>query len=518
MVPKKIIILLLTALLPLCVHAQEEWTIQRGDCLPTGLPKQSYANRTRLVGSHRLPTVNDQWDATKTYKQLVVLVEFTDLSFFESHDKEFYERVFNVFDESAYEGKRRYGQGSVADYYRTQSGGMLNLSFDIVGPYKVAENAKSNDSHKRAELREATEMMVADQQERDFSQYDWDNDGFVEQVVYVVAGPSGNVNGQTGYLHPNTSSFPAVTTHDGEKISNYTASTEVWLLDQNTNCGIGTICHEFTHSLGLPDIYPTNYWCYSVCDEWDLMDGGNFTNYGWCPPNFTPIEKMLLGWLTPIELTEPVSIVNLKPVSEGGEVYIADYYPIVEEPTDDEEQPSEARAAERINACVLIENRQNTLWDTGTPGSGLMIWYLDYDQSAWRNNAPNNKEGNPRFRPVYADGMDYIAWKAKIAEMGLEKNWYQNSNRMNSLYLSTSPFPFGENNAVEECQISNITINDEGYASFDFMGGASGIKDVRNEKGEKDFYDLLGRRIENPIHGQLYLVRGQKGIIRKQVY
>ena len=71
------------------------------------------------------------------------------------------------------------------------------------------------------------------------------------------------------------------------------------------------------------------------------MDGGNFTNYGWCPPNYTPIEKMLLGWLTPVELTEPASIVNLKPVSEGGEVYIAYYTPI---PTDDEEHPSEARA------------------------------------------------------------------------------------------------------------------------------------------------------------------------------
>ena len=146
-----------------------------------------------------------------------------------------------------------------------------------------------------------------------------------------------------------------------------------------------------------------------------------------------------------------------------------------------------------------------------------MIWYLDYDESAWRNNAPNNKSGYPRFRPVYADGLDYNAWKSKLSDEGIT-NPYQNKKRMNSLILSTSPFPFGENNAVEECQISNITINDEGYASFDFMGGASGIKDVRNEKGEKEFYDLLGRRIENPIHGQLYLVRGQKGIIRKQVY
>lgn len=498
---RKIIAILLTALLPLCVNAQEELEVQHGDCLPTGLPQQSYADGSRLSAPHRLPAINTEWDATKTYKQLVVLVEFSDLSFFEPHDKDFYEKVFNVFDESAYEGKTRYGLGSVADYYRIQSGGMLNLSFDIVGPYKVQKEAKTNDSHKETELREAAEMMVADQQERDFSQYDWNNDGYIEQVIFVVAGPSGNVNNQKGYLHPNTSFFSAVTTHDGIKISNFNASAEVWTLGQNVNCGIGTICHEYSHSLGLPDIYPTNGWVYSICDEWDLMDGGNFTNYGWLPPNYTPLEKMLLGWLTPTELTEATSITNLPSVADNGTIF---------------------QIRHSDTEYLLIENRQQKSWDAGLPGAGLMVWYVNYDEAVWKSNEPNDTENEPRFHPIYADGLDYAAWAAKVSEEGLAK--YQHTDQMNSHYLSTAPYPYISEekvvDAIVEEYLTNIRISENGLASFDFMGGASGIQSLTTclASSAAQYFDLQGRRVETPVRGQLYVVRKVDGSRYKTIY
>ena len=165
---------------------------------------------------------------------------------------------------------------------------------------------------------EATNLFIEEHPEIDFSQYDWNGNGRVNQVIFIYAGLTGNITSTACYGHiwPNTSSFPTITTPDGKKISNFTASGELW--PYNRSFGIGTICHEFSHSLGLPDIYPTSKnGGYSICDEWDLMDGGNFTNYGWCPPNYTPLEKMLLGWLTPVELTEPTSITDLKSVSEG---------------------------------------------------------------------------------------------------------------------------------------------------------------------------------------------------------
>ena len=359
MVPKKIIILLLIALLPQFLLAQENWQVVRGDCMP----EQSMTGHR--AGRLKLPTINNQWDPERVYHQLVILINFCDKQFLNEDPKTLYERILN---EPGYnEGN---GPGCMADYYREQSNGLFNLQFDVYGPYEVSQKEQpyenptsSTRNYGRASFIEATNELITENPEMDFSPYDWNGDGYIEQVVYVYAGMPGNLGSiSDGHIWPNTSSMTSIKTHDGHIISNYTASGEYWPYSTPVSCGIGTICHEFNHSLGLPDIYPTNSWCFSVCDEWDLMDGGNFTNYGWCPPNFTPIEKMLLGWLTPIKLTKPVSIVNLKPVSEGGEVYIADYCPYIENPGD-EEQPSEARAAERINACVLIENRQNTLWD-----------------------------------------------------------------------------------------------------------------------------------------------------------
>ena len=69
------------ALLALCatlVSAQEDWRVVRGECLPTGLPEHSYADNNRLAHSKRLPAMNNKWDAKKTYKQLVILLDFCD--------------------------------------------------------------------------------------------------------------------------------------------------------------------------------------------------------------------------------------------------------------------------------------------------------------------------------------------------------------------------------------------------------------------------------------------------------
>lgn len=499
------IILALSLMVGMSATAQD-FQIVKGNCLP-----DLESGTNRAPGRYKLPAINSEWDATKTYHQLVVLLEFVDEQFHCENPQEYYDKMLN---EPGY--NQGAGAGCMADYFREQSNGLFNLQFDVYGPYAVSQKAqpyetpnKDTRNSGRDSFREATQKLLEEHPDIDFSQYDWNNDGSVNQVIFVYAGYGGNNGAKTyGHIWPNTSSFTSITTLDGKKISAYSASGEIWPTSTPRSCGIGTICHEFSHSLGLPDIYPTNGVAYSVCDEWDLMDGGNFTNYGWCPPNFTSIEKMLLGWLTPIELTEAASIVNLKPVSEGGEVYMANYYPYVEE-------PSEARADDEGNLRVLIENRRQTRWDAGAPGNGLMIWYLDYDESAWRNNTPNNRKDDPRFRPVYADGLDYAAWAAKIAEQELSN--YQNSNRMNKRHLSTAVFPYEDRNAVEECNISNITVDENGLVSFDFMGGdPSAIRTVSTATSSTALmrYDLSGRQVTTPAKGQMYIVRQADGMTK----
>ncbi|MBQ9230902.1 MAG: M6 family metalloprotease domain-containing protein [Prevotella sp.] len=468
----KILLGLFTLLFPLCSYAQgEEFVVVKGDCLPGLSDNILPSHPTRRA----LRTPNTDWDASRTYKQMVILFSFSDVDFTMENSKEYYQRLFN---EEGY--NERNGKGCVADYFREQSGGLLNMQFDIYGPVQVSGKAQPYDkptsstrNYGTSSMREATQVILDENPTVDYSQYDWDGDGNIEQVIYVYAGTPGNLGSSTyGCIWPNTSSFSTITTPDGKKISGYTASGEIWGMTsqepkQPVYCGIGTICHEFSHSLGLPDIYPTSGNIFSAVDEWDLMDGGNFTNYGWCPPNYSPLEKMLLGWLTPIELTETVSITGMKPVSEGGAVYQIKH-------TDTE--------------YLLLENRQWTGWDAGVPGKGLVIYHVNYNSTAWRSNRVNSftSEDDFRYKLVHADNMNYAEWDDYENQHGISK--YANSGWMNNVHLSTSAYPFDANDELTDTSIpdsemqtgdandetlllkpiSHIRMADDGQVSFDF--------------------------------------------------
>ena len=424
----------------------------------------------------RLPYISKEWDANRTYRQLVILVSFKDRDFLMPDPQATYDSIFN------YNGyNQRQGKGCVADYFRDQSNGLFNLQFDVYGPIKVSSKANpfSNPTiqtrnYGREQIVEATQTFINEHPEIRYSLYDWDGDRYINQIVYVFAGYSGNVNPNYGYVWPNTNYLDqTLSTPDGLRFSSYTVSAELWPNDKSF--GIGTICHEFSHSLGLPDIYPTNGNGYSIVDEWDLMDGGNFTNYGWSPPNYTAMEKYMLGWLNPIELTGAATIKNLQPSEEGGAVY---------------------RIKHSDSEWLMLENRQQQGWDAGAPGKGLVIYHVFYDLLAWATNTVNNNNKR-RFELIHADNMDYDAWDLRVGNVSP----YQNKYMMNNQMLSTSPYPWTDSatsfvnneltdNSVPPARmnypntkgneflgkpITNIQMSDDGLVSFDFMGGVPDI-------------------------------------------
>jgi hypothetical protein len=228
------------------------------------------------------------------------------------------------------------------------------------------------------------------------------------------------------------------------------------------------------------------------------------------------MEKMLLGWVTPTDLTEPTTITGLKPSAEGGEVY---------------------RIMHSDSEWLLLENRQQSGWDLGAPGKGLVIYHVNYDGSVWSGNSVNNDKTKRRFYLVPADNKDYDTWDAEIAG----KSTYAKSPRLNNRHLSTSPYPYvvdGEvmNNQLTDTStpaaamyypdgsllgkpITNIRMSEDGLISFDFMGGdPTGIKEIQVAGFKiQECYDLQGRRVDNLQQGNLYIVRTPQGI-RKRLY
>ena len=509
------ILALLLVVVPFKAMGQLE--VIHGNCTPDLNGSMPAAVQGMGAVKHKMPAINTNWDPTRTYHQMVILIEFSDLEFSRVDAKAAYDSILNM---SGYnEGS---GPSCMADYFRTQSGGLLNLQFDIFGPVKVSKSARpsTQKNYGQEAIHEATKMVVDQNPDYDYSVFDWDGDGYVNQVIVVTAGFCGNSGGGAdGYLWPNTSTISTVETPDGYKIRNYSASAERWPTSSVVSCGIGTICHEYSHSLGLPDIYPVNGWTYTAADEWDLMDGGNIINQGWCPSNYTALEKMLMGWMTPIELTEPTTIEDLKPVEEGGAAFIIRH-------TD--------------NEYLMLENRQWRGWDLGVPGKGLVIYHVNYDDFRWRNNTVNNVANKLNFSLIHADNMDYDDWKNYCSAMRLEH--YRRSVWLNSRYLSTSPYPwttdststvldsltinsvpapvmYNKNDSDEVIlskAITNIRMSEDGLISFDFMGGdPNGIRTATwSEEQVPAVFDLSGRRVRQTGRG-LLLKRDSKGKIRK---
>ena len=352
---------------------------------------------TRSAAPHRaLSKPNTNWDAQKTYRVPVVLTSFADCDFSCDNPQQFYDRLFN---ERGY--NLGHGPGCVADYFRDQSGGLFNIKFDVVGPIKVTTKQKSTSDNNYGTNQFKEAIKMADEQ-FNYADYDWDGDGDVETVIIVYAGYGGNeiTDATDGCIWPNTTNLYNQT-YDGVKVGGYSASPELWTED--TSCGIGTICHEFCHVLGLPDLYPTSGDEFSVVDEWNLMDGGNYADNGWCPPNLSTQEREYLGWLQPEELedlTEAATITDMPSFDSSGKAYR-----IVNEAC-----PTE---------YYILENRQWEGWDFMLPNHGLLITHVDFNTYAWRGNYVNSSPSHHRLEYFHADNHDY--------------NWYED-------WLDTYPY------------------------------------------------------------------------------
>ena len=489
-------------------------------CWLSAYGQQRYScthNTAKALTRGLLDYPNKNWDPNRIYRQPVILISFKDCDFSMPDPVEFYSRILN---EPGY--NEGVGMGCLADYFRDQSAGLFNLQFDIYGPIKVDTLVTGNGKTNYGEysIRKATQEL-AKSADIDFSPYDWDGDGYVNQVIYIAAGYCGNqVSG--GYIWPNSSDiYPSVKMPGDVTANYYSISCELW--GDKTSCGIGTICHEFTHCLGLPDIYPTSSGAgFSVVDEWDLMDGGNYTGKGWCPPNYSALEKMLMGWGTPTELTEPTTITDMKCVSDGGETYL------IRNPGCEDE-------------FYILENRQQKGWDYGAPGNGLLIIHVDYDREEWSNNQVNVSKGHYRYDLFHADGKDYMVWDPKNNGQDMSKytveNWLRNS------YLSTSPYPyydeelditnvlltdysfpaatvFHENtdgNKFMSRPVTDIEMNDDGIISFNFMKDPVSVEPICSfsQAVPVAYYDLTGRRLSSPGHKGICIIRYSDGTTRK---
>ena len=366
------------------------------------------AARKRKIGQEKalktLEVIRNQVVQTKSgnasiqKRELILLVQFDDVKFTYTRQD-----FVNLLTQSGYKGT-----GSVKDYYKDQFGDGWDFIFDVSeiitlpkkSAYYGANDAAGNDS--RAEYMVAEACSLADKK-IDFSLYDQDNDGWVDNVYVFYAGKSeAEHHTEKDFIWPHQYYIYSGTAKiylelDGKKIDRYACSEEI--SGEKSFTGIGTFCHEYGHTFGLLDLYDVDDnqkdgWAAGVWRSTSLMDGGSYNNDAATPPYFNCIEREMLGLSEPIVLKRDTNY-ELEPIHKNGKYYRLD--------TDTDGE------------YYLFECRSNDKWDKYIGGKGMLVYHIDKNfeiidnerlTNVWNSNMVNSLLIHQCADLIEADGRN----------------------------------------------------------------------------------------------------------------
>ena len=232
----------------------------------------------------------------------VILLNYKDLSFTMVNPQDDFSDFYNGAG-----GTNRNATGSVHDYFVCASDSLLDLEFDVYGPYTVSKDmayygGNTSSSHmKNVDDLVHEAAQLASEAGVDFSQYDNDNDGVVDNLSIVVAGYNEAEGGDENTIWPHYSQVYGSKSYSGKKIVGYLVISEYRGSGGKQQAGIGTYCHEFGHALGLPDLYDTQNSSRYTVGTWDIMCSGSYNNNGCTPPSYSAFERFAMGWLTALQ-------------------------------------------------------------------------------------------------------------------------------------------------------------------------------------------------------------------------
>lgn len=237
----------------------------------------------------------------------------------------------------------RVGAGaSVADYYRVQSRGRLELTGAVTDPVTLSKPRANYASHPMgaspgSAFAEAAELV----QTRD-------------PAALRAADGIAFLYGGAPETRPSFALWPhrATVVVGGRRIPYYVHAA-------GDGAAIGVHCHEFGHLLGLPDAYGAGH--VTGCGDFCLMaighrggakDGAKspFSLCAWC--------RTRLGWVDPVVLDPRVAQrVRLSPTDRTGDVAVVPLSP-------------------RSDEYLLLEVRRRVGFDAELPDAGLLVWHV----------------------------------------------------------------------------------------------------------------------------------------------
>jgi M6 family metalloprotease-like protein len=307
---------------------------------------------------------------------ICALMEFPDKPF--SHTVEEFEQLMNQMGYS--NGAQR---GSVRDYFLESSYGQLDVSITVVG---ICKAKNDHTYYGQSDVRYAVELA---KEAADFafsvvnpSNYDKDGDGYIDAFHMIFAGYGEETGGGEDCIWSHQATFYPASVYGNKRMNTYSCSPELrGNPGDNPQKGmtyIGVICHELGHILGAPDYYDTDYegsgGYFPGTGSWDLMADGSWNNSGATPAHFNMFQKIHFGWVKATELNVSQRIAEMPNSTENPVAYLI--------------------KSTNSSEYYILENRQQLGFDTAVPGSGLLIYHINYQPEKFDQNRVN--AGHPQ--------------------------------------------------------------------------------------------------------------------------
>jgi len=321
---------------------------------------------------------------TGTKKALCVLMQYADVSFTKTQAD--FDMLINQIGYTAGGAK-----GSVRDFYRENSYGQLDLVVTVAGPYTASKNHDTYGDGSSATLNArdlAKEALIAANTAgidlTDFANASNRLETF--HVIFAGHGQEASSNINDIWSHKWIMTTPV--TLNGVTAYDYSCSPELRGGTGSTaiTC-IGVICHELCHVFGAPDYYDTDGsvgGSFVGTGDWDIMAGGSWngptTAQGSVPAHINMFQKILYGWVTPVELTTARDVTDMPNSAENAVAYII--------------------SANANNESYVLENKQKVGFDLYIPGHGLLIYHIH--QNAWNGTQGLNDRHPQQVYPVSA--------------------------------------------------------------------------------------------------------------------
>ncbi len=428
---------------------------------------------------------------------LVILAEYQDVTFTVNSPVEAFEQYLNGTEQKDLGNHNTDNINSIRQYFNTVSHGQFTPQFDLVGPVTLPQEMKyygagSSNSENMSQLGKDAIALVEDQV--DLTKYDNDGDGRVELVYVIHAGYGQNQGGAEETMWAKVSTVN-MKINETLKLTRLGCNAELFHPQREGYInGTGVFCHEFSHTMGLPDLYPTNTAGRKVdnqsMERWDLMDNGLYLANGFRPIPYTAWEQEVLGWIEMDSLKTTRGGVQLMPLVEDGKAYK------IPNPDNDRE-------------FIVIENMQKRGICSAIPNSGLLIYHVAYPYTKVNmGDNPNNTAGKPSVALVPACGVmmsgfliegqgyggtytraEYTANQKAVVFPGTENVTELTDEALlpNYKFYATGS---DESDVAVGSKLLNIAIDSEtGAVTFDYIGQPA-AGDVNND-GVTDIDDVV---------------------------